>query len=296
MANFPVDMHTHSTASDGTLTPADLVALAARRGVRVLGLCDHDTTAGLDEAIAAGRKRGLTVIPGVEISTRHNRAKQFVGLHLLGYFIDHHRPRFAGLMREVQEGRRQQKIEQIRRLQAFGLNISVEEVFSRVNGVPGRPHIAAVLMERNPGRFETVQQIYDEYLGAFKKAHVARPFALTVEEAIEEVRAAGGIPVLAHPGGYNEATDPEAMVRHAAAAGIQGLEVYYPYASPNGAGDPAERVIARFEALADELGLLKTGGTDFHGRPGEIRLPGDAGLSPAQFDLIRQSRAGASHV
>lgn len=288
MALFPVDMHAHTTASDGVLTPTELVQLAAGRGLRVLGVTDHDTVDGLAEAISAGPTLGLTVVPGVEFSTRHEYAKQFAGLHILGYFIDHRHPPLVETLRKVQEGRRRQKIEQIRRLQAFGFDISVEEVFSRVKGVPGRPHIAAVLMERNPGRFASVQQVFDEYLGVFKKAHVRREFALTVEEAIVQVKSAGGLPVLAHPGDYDDVTDPEALVRNALAAGIEGLEVYYPYNRKS----RSQNLIAYFERLADELGLLKTGGTDFHGRPHETLLPGDMGLSEAQYGLIAGNVAG----
>jgi 3',5'-nucleoside bisphosphate phosphatase len=285
MAHVPVDLHTHSTASDGTLTPTELVRFAAQREVKFLGLTDHDTVGGLDQAISAGKALGVSVIPGLEFSTYNHPARQFIGIHVLGYFIDHHYPRLKAVVDKVEEGRRWQKVEQIKRMQAFGFKISVQDVFSRVRGVPGRPHIAAVLLESNPGRFESIQQIFDEYLGAFKKAHVGRPFALTVEEAVDEIRAAGGLPVLAHPGGYDGVTRPETLVRNAVSAGIQGLEVYYPYPVETRA-----QLVSRFEALADRFGLLKTGGTDFHGRNGEQRLPGDVGLSEAQYRSILEQR------
>jgi len=154
-------------------------------------------------------------------------------------------------------------------------------VLARVTGVPGRPHIAAVLMERNPGRFETMQQVFDEYLGAGKKAHMARPFSLTVAQAIALVKNAGGVPVLAHPGVYS-GIDPIAAVRNAHAAGLEGVEVFYPYGGPDGG-----RWVARIEALARELGLLQSGGTDFHGRAGESVDVGDVGLTPRQFAALK---------
>ncbi|MFQ5576749.1 MAG: PHP domain-containing protein, partial [Anaerolineae bacterium] len=164
MARYPVDLHTHSTASDGMLTPTALVTLAAERGVRVIGLADHDTVGGIDEAATAGESVGVTVVPAVEFSTRHQRRKQFVGIHLLGYFIDHHHPALQAVMQKIQQARLEQKIRQIKKMQSFGFDVPVDEVLRRTSGVPGRPHIVSVLLERNPGRFKTVQPVFEEDL------------------------------------------------------------------------------------------------------------------------------------
>ena len=288
MPYYTIDLHTHTTASDGLLTPTQMVQRGADRGITVLGIADHDTVDGLAEAQTTAGALGLELVPGVELTTRHESQKQFIGLHLLGYFIDYEAPGLLEIMTKVKEGRVEQKIRQIELLQAFGFDIPVEAVFERVEGVPGRPHIAAVLMERNPGHFITTQQIYDEYLGLGAKAHVGRQFALTVGEAIAVIKAAGGLPVLAHPGAYEGKVDPVAVVRNAHAEGLEGVEVYYPYEKGPHSGGNASRWIERMRALTDQLGLLQTGGTDFHGRPHDFVDLGDMGLTPKQFTRLKE--------
>ncbi len=288
MAYFQIDLHAHTTASDGTYTPTQLVELASERGVQVLGVTDHDTIDGLAEALAAGHSLGLEIVPGVEFSLRHERDKHFIGIHLLGYFINLEAPALLEVMQKVRQGRIDQKIRQIEKLQTFGLDIPVKEVFARVTGVPGRPHIAAVLMEHNPGKFENIQQIFDEYLGTGAKAHVARQFAVTMTQAVEVIKEAGGVSVLAHPGAYDAAIDPMTVVRNAKAEGVEGVEVYYPYNQGYRPSNDRSKWIARIEALADELELLKTGGTDFHGRPQEIIQLGDMGLTNEQYRAFKQ--------
>lgn len=289
MAHYQIDLHAHTTASDGTQTPTQLVKRAVERGLRVLGIADHDTIDGLAEAQAAGNQFGLEIVPGVEFSTGHEYGKHFVGLHLLGYFIN---PQDSGLlevMQQVKQGRVEQKIRQIEKLQSFGLEISVEAVFNRVSGVPGRPHIAAVLLERNPGRFAGIQQIFDEYLGVGAKAHMGRRFALKVGQAIDVVKGAGGLPVIAHPGVHAADIDPPTAVRNAKAEGVEGVEVFYPYETGHRPGSEASSWIGRMEALAGELGLLQTGGTDFHGRAHDVVDLGDMGLTEAQFATLKQA-------
>ncbi len=283
MAHYPVDLHAHTTASDGKLTPAQVVERAARRGLRVVGIADHDTIDGLPEALAAGERLGLEVVPAVEFSLRHEPDKQFVGLHLLGYFIDPQTPLLVEMMQKVQQGRVEQKIKQIEKLQSFGFDVPVDAVLARAGGMPGRPHIAAVLLERNPGRFDSIQQIFNEYLGVHAKAHVGRQFALKLAEAVDLIKQAGGVPVFAHPGGYDSDIDPLLAVRNAAAEGVEGVEVFYPYEKGHRSSGERSRWIARAEALARELELLQTGGTDFHGRPHELIDLGDMGLTEAQF-------------
>lgn len=289
MAQFQIDLHAHTTASDGTHTPTELVKRAAERDLRVLGIADHDTIGGLAEAMAAGPQYGIEIVPGVEFSLRHEYGKDFVGLHLLGYFIDPHNPALIAMMARVRQGRIDQKINQIEKLQGFGFDIPVDEVLARVDGVPGRPHIAAVLLERNPDKFENVQQIFDEYLGSHAKAHVGRSFSLTLGEATGLIKQAGGVPVFAHPGAYDTNIDPIRAIRNAQAEGVEGVEVFYPYNSGHRSSGDRSRWIGRIEALANELGLLKTGGSDFHGRDHDIVDLGDMGLTEPQYSSFKQS-------
>jgi predicted metal-dependent phosphoesterase TrpH len=288
MAQFQIDLHAHTTASDGTYTPGQLVEKAAQRKLRVLGITDHDTIDGLSEAMAAGQRFGLEIVPGVEFSLRHEYDKDFVGIHLLGYFIDPEAAALVEVMAKVRQGRIEQKIKQIEKLQAFGFDIPTDEVFARATGVPGRPHIAAVLMERNPGKFANTQQIYDEYLGTHAKAHVGRPFSLTLGQAVEIIKQAGGLPVFAHPGAYDANIDPIWAIRNAQAEGVEGVEVFYPYDDSHRPADNGADWVAYIDALADELGLLKTGGTDFHGRAEDRVELGDTGLTEQQFSAVKQ--------
>lgn len=287
MAHFTIDLHAHTTASDGTYAPIELIQHAVERGIRVLGIADHDTIDGLPEALAAGQQLGVDIVPGVEFSTRHEYDKHFVGIHLLGYFINPESSSLVELTNKVKQGRIEQKIRQIEKLQSFGFDIPVEAVFNRVSGVPGRPHIAAVLLERNPNHFNNIQQIFDEYLGSSGKARVKRRFALTVGEAIEAVKVAGGLPVFAHPGAYDADIDPVIAVRNAKAEGVEGVEVYYPYDHGHRPGE-GSRWIGRMENLARELKLLVTGGTDFHGRPHDAIDLGDMGLTEKQYAALKQ--------
>lgn len=288
MAQFQIDLHAHTTASDGTYTPSQLVEKAKQRHLRVLGITDHDTIDGVAEAIAAGERFGIDIVPGVEFSLRHEYDKDFVGLHLLGYFIDPKSPALVEVMAKVQHGRVEQKIRQIEKLQAFGFDIPTDEVFARATGVPGRPHIAAVLMERNPDKFTNLQQIYDEYLGTHAKAHVGRPFSLKLGQAVDIIKQAGGLPVFAHPGAYDTNIDPIWAIRNAKDEGIEGVEVFYPYNDSHRPADNGSDWVTDIDALADELGLLKTGGTDFHGRAQDQVELGDTGLTEQQFRAVKE--------
>ncbi len=290
MAYYPIDLHTHTTASDGKLSPTELVERAADRGVKILGVADHDTLGGLAEAQTAGDRLGVEIVPGTEISLKYEPEKGFIGLHLLGYFIDPQHPALVRGIKKIQQGRLAQKIEQIKKLQSFGFDISVEAVLSTVSGVPGRPHIAMVLMERNPGRFQNFQQVFDEYLGAGARAHVKRPFALRLKEAITLIQQAGGIAVLAHPGVYQSKANPITIIRNAHAEGLDGVEVYYPYNRNLPPAEDGSPWVERVNTIADELNLLKTGGTDFHGRPYESSETGDMGLTHAQYAALTEGR------
>jgi hypothetical protein len=288
--SYSIDLHTHTTASDGIYTPSQLVEQAVQRGVHVLGIADHDTVDGLVEAQTAGERLGVEIVPAIEFSTRHEHAKQFVGIHLLGYFVDPKNPTLLEIVEKVRQGRVEQKIRQIEKMQSFGFDIKVEDVFAKAKGVPGRPHIAATLREQYPDKFTSSQQIYDEYLGSNAKAHVGRVFALTVREVIEVVKQVGGLPVLAHPAAYGLKIDPITIIRNAKAEGVEGVEVWYPYDDGHRPYDTSgsDSWVTQISQLADELGLLKTGGTDFHGRSHETINLGDSGLTKAQFEILKQ--------
>ncbi len=143
-------------------------------------------------------------------------------------------------------------------------------------------------MERNPGKFESVRQIFDEYLGTHGKAYVPRQFALTLGQATAIIKQAGGLPVFAHPGAYDAKIDPFTAIRNAVAEGVEGVEVYYPYEAGHRPGGENIDWISYVKAWAAELGLLQTGGADFHGRPHDLVNLGDMGLTQEQFTTLKQ--------
>jgi len=283
-------LHIHSTCSDGSFTPREIVELARAKALKAIAIADHDTVEGVAEAVAVGEERGIEVVPAVELSIKNEPEKDFVELHLLGYFIDHQDEELDDLLDRIVQARIEQKIRQIKVLQDDGIDVSVEEVFSLVRRVPGRPHIAEVVMRRNPGRFASKEELFAEYLTVGGKAYSKRSFSLILAEAIQVIVKAGGVPVLAHPGAYDKVQDIETMIRRAQEIGLQGLEIAYTYNKnrPHYGMAPAEMqaLMARLEALADKLGLVKTGGSDFHGEGKDIEL-GEMGMDGVEFQELK---------
>lgn len=288
-APYPVDLQLHSTASDGTETPTELVQHAAARGLQVIALTDHDSVLGLAEAATAAQALGLWLVPALEFSTQREPDRDFQEINILAYGIDPHHPALAATLQEVIANRIDQKVQQIKRLQSYGVDVPVDEVLAAAAGVPGRLHIAQVALARNPHRFSSLQDVFDQYLAAEapNPTTVPRRAGLRVEDAIDVTHAAGGLAVLAHPGSYTNVRDIDGAVRRMAAAGLDGIEVCYTYAQNRGhyGASPAvvAQIIAHFGRLADELGLLQTGGSDYHGRAKPGILPGQAGLTRAEW-------------
>ncbi|HXF63995.1 MAG TPA: PHP domain-containing protein [Caldilineaceae bacterium] len=291
-APYPVDLQLHSTCSDGTDTPQELVALAAARGLRVIALTDHDSVLGVAPAQEAGRRHGVWVLPALEFSTQSDRERDLLDINILAYGIDPEHPTLVETLRRVQESRVEQKIRQVERLQGYGVDVPVDEVLAAAQGAPGRVHIAQVALARNPDRFRSLQDVFEQYLApdAPYPTYVARSFSLRVEEAIALTHMAGGLAVLAHPGIYLRVRDVDGMVRRLAAEGLDGLEVRYTYAQNRGhRGATASAVaalVAHFAGLADELRLLKTGGSDYHGAAKPGILPGQAGLTMDEWAAL----------
>ena len=248
-----IDLHTHSNASDGSFPPREVVRLATERRLQALALTDHDTIDGLPEAMAAGQEFGIEVIPGIEISARHNSGS----MHILGYFLDYESEVLARRLAVLQKARKDRNPQIIAKLNDLGLAITMEQV-ERISGggQVGRPHIARALYEK--GYVRSMQEAFDIYLGNNGKAYVSK-FRFPPEEALAMIREARGIPVLAHPFtlGLNTAATLRPLLQELMALGLAGLECYYPEHSPVQE--------ALYLALARELGLLITGGSDFHG-------------------------------
>jgi 3',5'-nucleoside bisphosphate phosphatase len=269
-----VDLHTHTTASDGTYAPRDLVAEAASRGVRVLAVTDHDSTEGLAEAIdEAERRRPLEIVPGIEINCDVEGAE----IHVLGYLMDWQAEWFQDFCREQRRERRARIHRMVERLAAIGMPLDADEVFAIVKeGSAGRPHVAQVMVAR--GYVKTVREAFDKYLGSGKPGHVPRK-KVTPEDAVRIIRKAGGVPVFAHPG----LADRDELIPGLIAAGLMGIECYYTEHSA------AQR--ATYLQLCKDHDLVATGGSDFHGPKVRAATLGSPSVPMSAVDALRAKAA-----
>ncbi|WP_422750454.1 PHP domain-containing protein [Micromonospora sp. WMMD1219] len=279
-----IDLHTHSTASDGTLTPAELVRAAADAGLDVVALTDHDTTAGWAPAVAA-LPPGLTLIRGAEISCRWFGAEPAIPLHLLAYLFDPAEPHLAAELARVRRAREERGERIVRLLQADGVPVSWTEILAGAGGgTVGRPHIAQALIRA--GLVATTTEAFGpDWLG---ERYRLPKDDIEVFQAVALVRAAGGVPVFAHPKASRRGRIvPDELVADLAAAGLAGLE------ADHEDHDPAEREHVR--GLAADLGLLVTGSSDFHGTHKTVRL-GAYTTGPEAYERIVALARGVTPV
>ncbi|MFZ5586463.1 MAG: PHP domain-containing protein [Thermodesulfobacteriota bacterium] len=254
-----IDLHTHTTASDGSLTPAELVAAARSVGLKAVAITDHDTVAGLEEALAAGRRLGQRVVPGVEISLEGLGGQGMpASMHLLGLFVDHREPGLIAGLGRLQAARAERNPKIAEKLGELGIAISLDEVRAYAGGdLVGRPHFAQALVAR--GVVKNRGEAFARFLAAGKPAYVSK-WRFPPAEGIAMLKRAGAVTVLAHPGLFKlglAALEP--LLLRLVEAGLDGVEAHY------SEHDPAlSRALAR---LAARLGLAVSGGSDFHGAP-----------------------------
>jgi predicted metal-dependent phosphoesterase TrpH len=268
-----VDLHMHSTASDGSRTPGDVVAAAKRAGLAAIALTDHDSVAGLAEARRAAAELGVRVVAGVELSAVEGETET----HLLGLHLRDTDLLERGLesLRSMRERRAHAIVD---RLQSLGVSVSYDSVLAQAGvGALGRPHVARALVAE--GWAVDVRDAFDRYLGAGRPAYVAKE-QLSMRDAIEMIHDAGGLAVLAHPGGSGTRERLEAL----RALGLDGVEVKHPSHSPADT--------TRLRTLSDQLGLLPSGGSDWHGASDGPRTIGMTHV-PAEW-LARQDDRLAS--
>lgn len=273
-----IDLHAHSNRSDGTFEPAEVVRRAAELGLDVVALTDHDTTEGLEEALAAGAELGVEVVPGVELSAEYERTS----VHVLAYWPDVSNAELQAELARLRDERFRRGELIVEKLRELGLPVS----FERVREIAGggnivRPHIAQAMVEA--GIVETEREAFDRYLADGKPAHVPK-HALDPVDAVGLILRAGGVCVLAHPGMWGDQSSvPEDLIERMAAAGMQGLEVDHTDHTPE------QR--EHYRRLADRLGLIPTGGSDCHGeRYDPIRL-GSSTCDPEAFTALRRLAA-----
>ena len=247
-----IDLHTHSTASDGSFSPTELVKLAKEMGLRALALTDHDTIEGLEEFIKTGKELDLETVPGTELSAYFEKGT----LHILGYFIDFHSPKLKDRLKKLQEARAERNPKIVKKLQALGIPITYEEVVAISGGGQiGRPHFAKLLLQK--GIVKTFDEAFERFLKKGAPAYVEKD-KIFPRECLEIILEAGGIPVLAHPFTLHLENDAlEAFVKQLKDWGLRGIEAYYTEHTP--------AQTAFYLKLAEKYGLCVTGGSDFHG-------------------------------
>jgi len=248
-----VDLHLHTTASDGVMSPSEIVRYAKDKGLQAIAITDHDTMEGLEEGLSEGERIGFEVIPGIEISAEHSPGS----MHLLGYFIDIHHPLLNERLGYLQKARAERNPKIVEKLNQLGIELTYEEVLKvSGGGQVGRPHFAQILLEKRYVR--SFQEAFDRFLKKGALAYVEK-FRFTAKEAIYFIQEAKGVAVLAHPNtlGMNGYSELENLVLHLIENGLKGIEVYYP--------EHSALEVVQYKTLAERHGLLVTGGTDYHG-------------------------------
>ena len=277
-----IDLHIHSTASDGTLSPTEILRLAQHLQLSAISITDHDTTDGSRSALTTGIPESLDFLTGVEISASppESFACASGSLHILGYAFHLDDPALNQALARLQESRKNRNPRIIERLRSLGYDIDMADVIEEVqDGQVGRPHIARAMVRKKI--VKTISEAFDRYLAKDKPAYVDK-FRIGCEQAIEIIRGAGGIPVLAHPIliGYDTDQDLEHLIRQLKSMGLRGIEAYYP--------DHTPAHTAFYTDVARRLDLLITGGTDFHGNLNpEIKMGIGRGDLCISYDLYK---------
>lgn len=269
-----IDLHVHTTVSDSTCSPAEVVRLAAQAGLAAIAITDHDSIDGYLCAAAEAEKTGLELVPAIEISTKYG-----VAVHILGYYIDPESVSLKAALKRIVDDRDDRNRRLVELMAADGLPISYEMMHERFGDVIGRPNFGQMLVEF--GLAESVQDAFDRFIEKGQRYYLPRT-VIPIETTIEMIRSAGGIPVLAHPFQYRKNdTELRELIEHCVPYGLMGIECRYSFYG--------EDKVKYLENLAGEYSLVKTGGSDFHGtnKP-KVKLGiGDGGL-PVPYEYLEQ--------
>jgi len=242
-----VDLHTHTVFSDGLMTPEELVAEAKRLGLVAIGITDHDAVGGIDRALAAGKKHGVEIVPGVEMSCNTGG----VDVHVLGYYVDHRDPAVLEFFVMVRQKRSERAERMVRKLVEMGVQVKMARVEELASGAAiGRPHVAQALVEAKA--VQNIEEAFNRYIGYDGPAYFPK-MLLTPKAAVDFIHKHGGVAVVAHPGNYHQDSALYALIE----AGVDGVEVWHP--------DHQQRHVDHYSEVAQKNGLIMTGGSDCHG-------------------------------
>ncbi|OGC07416.1 hypothetical protein A3H38_00620 [candidate division WOR-1 bacterium RIFCSPLOWO2_02_FULL_46_20] len=273
------DLHVHTTFSDGTQTPAEVISLAKQVGLTTVAITDHDVVNGIEPAKIKGQELGVEIIPGIELTSETKEAE----VHILGYFIGINSPELLRVIKKIQNGRKDRIIAMCTRLQELGIDLKADKVFQlAANDAPGRPHVARALVDG--GFVAGFKEAFDKYIEFHGPAYVPH-YKLSPEEAIALVLKSGGLPVFGHPAVSN----CDEIIPDLRAAGLVGIEAHYFTHSAS--------QTEHYLKLAKDNGLLVTGGSDYHGfssgrevRLGSVDVP-DACVEDLKNEYIRRNKS-----
>jgi len=272
MAKKFIDMHVHTNASDGELSPEEAVKTAGELGLAAIGIADHDTVDGIEEALEAGKKYSVEVIPSVELSSEFGPAE----VHILGYFIDWRDKKFRAELHKFQEARKVRAKRMVEKLRRLGVAISYEEVVAAAgDGVIGRPHVAQIMVKH--GYVKSRDEAFERYIGDGQPAHVPK-YRLSPKKAIQMIHRIGGFAVLAHP----VFSHIDNLLYDLVKFGLDGIEVYH--------SEHDSAAVEHYEVLANDMHLLMAGGTDSHG--GDVPL----GSVEVPYELLEKMKAKREHL
>ncbi len=279
-----IDLHIHSTASDGTMSPVEVVKFAKKKGLRAIAITDHDTFEGVPEAMETGHRIGIEVIPGLELSVKF----QDTTVHLLGYLFDYKDELLGAAIKKLQNGRKERNLKILKKLNELGLETDFRELqtFAGIGQI-GRPHIAKLLINR--GWAVSMDDAFEQFLGKQGKIYITR-FAYSLKEACGVIHDAGGISVLAHPANLIKTSSGELktdLLRRILSQDVDGVEAYYP--------THTRKFRRKLIAYAEKNGLIMTGGSDYHGdiRPGTTLAGGkNVSVPITLLEKMKRYKAG----
>lgn len=267
-----IDLHSHTTASDGRTTPTESVHLAAKKGLHALAITDHDSVSGIAEALEAAQGLGVEIVPGIEVST----GIEGQDIHVLGYYLDYESESLQLDLALLRDTRNKRNELMIAKLNELGIEITYEEVAAKQltkDGNIGRPHIAEVLIDKQV--VSSMEEAFAKYLGKHGQAYINPPRILP-QEGVELILKYGGIPVLAHPGLY----DHDDLIPSLVEIGLKGIEVFHP--------DHTDKDKEKYLRLAERYGLIVTGGSDYHGERNGIVFHADLGSQTVPPEALVQ--------